>query len=62
MWAVRGYPRYYFGSSGDTPLRGDFAGDALDDSAVFRPSSGLWAVRNLTRVYYGTLGDIPVAR
>jgi len=62
LWAIRGWTRYYFGASSDTPLTGDFTGSALDDTGIFRPTSGLWAVRDETRVYYGTNGDIPVTR
>ena len=60
LWAVRGYTRVYFGSSGDDLVPGDYNGDGFDDSAVFRPSSGLWAVRDETRIYYGGAGDIPL--
>ena len=60
LWAVRGYTRIYFGSSGDIIVPGDYDGDGLDDVAVFRASSGLWAVRGVTREYFGTSGDKPV--
>jgi len=60
LWAVRGYTRVYFGSSGDDIVPGDYDGDGLDDIAVFRGSSGLWAVRGITRDYFGSSGDEPV--
>ena len=58
LWAVQGYTRIYFGSSGDDPAPGDYDGNGIDESAVFRSSSGLWAVRDMTRVYYGGAADI----
>ena len=41
---------------------GDFDGDALDDTIIFRPFSALWAIRGVSRAYFGAFGDIPVTR
>jgi len=40
----------------------DYSGDATDDIAIFRDSTGLWAIRGVSRIYFGTTGDIPVTR
>lgn len=40
---------------------GDYNGDGTDDTAIFRPASGLWAVRGITRLYFGASGDTPVS-
>ncbi|MCY7375124.1 MAG: VCBS repeat-containing protein [Pyrinomonadaceae bacterium] len=36
---------FYWGISGDVPVRGDFDGDGRADAAVFRPSTALWYVQ-----------------
>ena len=62
LWAIRDLTRFYYGSSADTPLIGDFDNNSIDDPLIFRPSRGLWAIRGISRMYYGTRGDIPVTR
>ena len=62
LWAVRGLTRFYFGSSGDTPVPGDYAGDGTARFAVFRAGTGLWAVRGVTRFYFGSSADDPLPR
>ncbi len=60
LWAARGLTRLYFGTTGDSPVPGNYDGEDHDRAAVFRPASGLWAVRGLTRLYWGDSSDVPV--
>jgi len=37
---------YVWGEVGERPLQGDYDGDGVTDSAVFRPSDGSWQIRS----------------
>jgi len=41
------------GSSGDTPITGDFDGDRKTDIAIFRPSTGTWWILQSSNGYTG---------
>ena len=60
LWKIRGVTKIYFGNGSDQPVPADYAGDGLNNLAIFRPDSGLWVLRGITRAYYGTSWDIPV--
>ena len=62
LWKIRGVTKIYFGNGSDQPVPADYAGDGLNNLAIFRPDSGLWVLRGITRAYYGTSWDIPVTR
>jgi PKD repeat protein len=57
---------FHFGTSGDTPIAGDWDGNVITDIGVFRPSNGNWFL-DITKTgvvnktfHFGTSGDIPV--
>jgi hypothetical protein len=59
--------RLWGGSSGDTPVPGDYDGDGKTDMAIFRPSSGAWFILTSSTNFttslsysWGTNGDIPI--
>ena len=58
LWSEKDVTRFYFGSSGDRPMKADLNGDGEKNSIIFRPSTGLWSGRNLTRFYFGDSTDI----
>lgn len=60
LWVVKGLTRFYFGSTGDAAVPGDYAGGSQDSAAIFRAGNGLWSVWNLTRAYFGAAGDTAV--
>ena len=62
FWKIRGMTKIYFGNGSDQPVPADYAGNGLDNLAIFRPDSGLWSLRGITRIYYGSSWDIPVSR
>jgi len=39
---------------------GDYDGDGIWETGIFRVTSGLWAIRGITRVYFGGSTDKPV--
>lgn len=56
---------FTFGQAGDIAVPADYDGDAKDDFAIYRPSSGLWIIYNssngqFTYIPFGLSGDIPV--
>jgi hypothetical protein len=56
---------YYFGSSGDRFVPGDYDGDGISDLAVWEPSTGNWIVQYsstgaIVTTQWGTGTDIPV--
>ncbi|MCX6349656.1 MAG: S8 family serine peptidase [Candidatus Aureabacteria bacterium] len=55
-WLIRSLTLIYFGTSGDSPVPGDFNGDRFTEAAIFRPS-GLWSIRGTTSFYFGSGGD-----
>jgi subtilisin family serine protease len=56
--AGAGSPNRLLYSTFDT--KGDFNGDGVSDTAVWRPSDGTWYVRNVSTVQWGLSGDKPV--
>ena len=48
------------GGSMTRPISGDFNGDHITDSAIFRPSDGYWHIRGVGDYLFGQAGDIPV--
>jgi len=40
---------------------GDYNGNGISDTAIFRPATGLWAVRDGERSYLGAAGDLPAS-
>jgi uncharacterized delta-60 repeat protein len=58
--------QFQWGINGDIPIYiGDFDGDSVTDTAIFRPSSGVWAIKNTetgtdTILQWGQNGDKPV--
>lgn len=67
-WFVLGGPgsaqtSFEWGSSGDTPVQGDFDGDGKTDFSVFRPSNNEWWISKSSdnsyySVTFGSSGDI----
>jgi hypothetical protein len=56
----------YFGAPGDIPVPGDYNGDKLADSVIFRPPTGLWygpqtgAPAIVIQMNLGQSGDVPI--
>lgn len=44
----------------DTIVPGDYDGDGIWETGIFRESSGLWAIREVTRSYFGSSVDQPI--
>ena len=63
LGAVQTY--YQFGTSGDTPVPGDFDGDGKTDFSVFRPSNGDWYITKSSvgsgfdEIHFGLSTDLP---
>ena len=56
---------FYYGSSGDTPVVGDWNGDGIASVGIFRSSTGQWYLASPSgstykKFYYGSSGDTPV--
>jgi hypothetical protein len=56
-----------YGTSGDMPLAGDWNGDGIDNTGVYRPSNRSFYLRNNDNTWvsdhitaYGSVGDIPL--
>jgi hypothetical protein len=57
---------YHFGTTGDVPVTGDWDGNGIVDTGVFRPANGNWYLEttktgaiNMT-FHFGKIGDVPV--
>ena len=59
MWTSRARP-VVWGAAGDIPVPGDYNGDGMYRSAVYRPSTGIWYVPSHGSGALGIPGDIPV--
>lgn len=68
LWQLEGRPAFYFGTSGDLPVLGDWSCNGVETPGLFRPSSGFAYVRNSRDTgvadisfFFGMRGDIPLA-
>ncbi len=53
---------FYFGTSTDIPITGDWNGDGITESGVFRPSAQQFILNTspITRIIFGLNTDIPI--
>ena len=59
-WFIRNHSTVPFGLAGDVPVPGDYDGNGIVETAVFRPSSAEWLFPAAPPVQFGSTGDIPV--
>jgi uncharacterized protein with LGFP repeats len=60
-WFFRNGTKRVWGAAGDIAQPGDFTGDALPDTMVYRPSTGQWLLRGGKTVKWGSPNrDLPV--
>jgi hypothetical protein len=63
---------YFFGTTGDIPIAGDWNNDGVTEIGVFRPSTGMWYLDQNGNdawsgcgtdscIHFGMSGDLPVA-